>query len=204
MQSQASSSLTIIVLVIVGAFIIGSGALLLSSRPDPVQITINPPIPTVTPLPTATPAPILVYVTGAVNQPETTVEVPYESRVIDAITAAGGFTDNANQTLVNVAGILRDGDQVHVPALVIPEENTSEEITAIEELPTPSGGDVIYINTATLEELETLPGIGPATAQSIIDYREENGVFTQLEDLDDVPGIGPATLQNLSELVAFD
>lgn len=211
MQSQASPLSTIIVLIIVAVLIVGSGALLLSSRPDPVQITINPPVPTVTPLPTATPAPILVYVTGAVAQPETTVEVPFNSRVMDAISAAGGFTDNANQTLVNVAGILRDGDQVHVPEIVVIEQSDGTDETTpdvdpvtVDELPTPSGGDVIYINTATLEELETLPGIGPATAQSIIDYREENGPFTQLDDLDNVSGIGPATIENLRDLVAFD
>lgn len=206
MQSQASPLSTIIVLVIVGAFIIGSGALLLSSRPDPVQITINPPVPTGTPLPTATPAPILVYITGAVNQPETTVEVPYNSRVMDAISAAGGFTNNANQTLVNIAGILRDGDQVHVPEIVIVESQSEDSNTPldVEDLPTPSGGNIIYINTATQEELETLPGIGPATAQSIIEYRDLNGSFNQLEDLDNVSGIGPATLENLRDLIAFD
>lgn len=197
MQSQASPLSTLVAFIIVGVLIVGSGALLLSSRPEPVQITIHPPIPTTTPHPTATPSPILVYVTGAIEQPETTVEIPHDSRVLDAINAAGGFTDNADKTLVNLAGILHDGDQVHVPAII-------HSSTEVENLPTPSGGTIIYINSATLAEIETLPGVGPALAQRIIDYRTANGAFTRLEDLDNVSGIGEAILNNLRDLIAFD
>lgn len=200
MQSEASPLSTLVAFIIVGVLIVGSATLLLLSRPEPVQITIHPPIPTVTPQPTATPQPILVYITGEVHQPETTIEVAYGSRVMDAISAAGGFTDDANKTAVNVAGILRDGDQVHVPAIISAGNST----TSIDSLPTPSGGDVVYINTATLEELETLPGVGPGLAQRIIAYRTENGYFTRLEDLDNVSGIGDATLDNLSDLISFD
>lgn len=200
MQSEASPVSTLVAFIIVAALILGSGALLLASRPEPVQITIHPPLPTATPQPTATPEPILVYMTGEVQQPETTVEIAYGSRVMDAISAAGGFTDNANKTGVNVAGIVRDGDQVHVPAII----SVDESQTQVESLATPSGGVVIYINTATLEELETLPGVGPGLAQRIIDYRTENGAFTQLQDLDNVSGIGESTLENLVDLIAFD
>lgn len=199
MQSQPSSRINLIALIIVVVLIIGGSVLLLSSRPETVQITIHPPIPTSTPEPSATPAPILVYVTGEVNQPETTVEIPFGSRVMDAITSAGGVTDNADQTRVNLAGILRDGDQVHVPAVIRDDDTIAEGI-----LPTPSGENVIYINTATLEELQTLPGVGPALAQRIIDYRDDNGSIISLEDLDNVSGIGSSILENLSELIAFD
>jgi len=200
MQSEASPVSTLVAFIIVGVLIIGSGALLLSSRPEPVQITIHPPLPTATPQPTSTPEPILVYITGEVHQPETTVEISYGSRVMDAIVAAGGFTDNANQTAVNVAGIVRDGDQIHVPAIIISDVNNPN----VDVLPTPSGGAVVYINTATLEELETLPGVGPGLAQRIIDYRTANGSFTSLADLDNVSGIGESTLDNIGELIAFD
>jgi competence protein ComEA len=199
MRSQASPLSTIVVLAVMGIFIIGSGALLLSSRPKPVSITINPPIPTATPAPTATPSPILVYVTGAVMQPQTTVQIPYDSRVADAIAAVGGLSNTADRTRVNLAGTLRDGDQVHVPEIVL--DNTQ---TVPNALPTSSSGNMVRINTATQEELESLPGIGPVTAQNIIAYRDANGAYTQLEDLDNVSGIGPATLEQLADLILFD
>ncbi len=190
-----------LMVVILGAFVV-----VLAGRPQPVQITIIPPEPTSTALPTATPPPIMVYVTGSVANPETTVSLPQGSRVSDALEAVGGVLDNADLERVNLAGILHDGDQIHVPALDEVALGLDEVDTEVGKdlLPTPSGGTVVYINTATQEELETLPGIGPAMAQRIIDYREANGPFHSLEDLDNVRGIGPATLENLAPLVSFD
>ncbi len=190
-----------LMVVILGAFVV-----VLAGRPQPVQITIIPPEPTSTALPTATPPPIMVYVTGSVANPETTVSLPQGSRVSDALEAVGGVLDNADLERVNLAGILHDGDQIHVPALEEVALGLDEVDAEVGKdlLPTPSGGTVVYINTATQEELETLPGIGPAMAQRIIDYREANGPFHSLEDLDNVRGIGPATLENLAPLVSFD
>ena len=186
---------TVAFLTLVMVIIAGS-ALLLHWRPDPITITIHPPRPTDTPAPTPTHEPILVYVTGAVAEPERTYRLPYGSRVSDAIDAAGGFTGAANLALVNMAGIIRDGDQIHVP---------SSEIGGFDlGPPTPSGGTRIYVNSATQAELETLPGIGPAIAQRIIDYREQVGAFNSLDDLDQVSGIGESTLERLRDLVAFD
>jgi len=202
MENNVSPRTTILASLIVVIIIVAGAALLLLTRPEPVEITINPPIPTQTPAPTETPSPILVYVTGAVNQPETTVMIPYDSRVSDAIEAAGGTTDDADLTLVNMAAILHDGDQVHVPSVAEAEEDaTSAEVEA---LPTRPGGEVVYINRATEEELQTLPGIGAVTAANIIDYREANGAFTSLEDLDNVPGIGASTLETLEPLISFE
>ncbi len=184
---------TIIAFVIVALAIVAGAALILISQPQPVQITINPPIPTATPNPTETPGPILVYVTGAVANPQMTLSLPVGSRVQDALDDAGGLTEAADQTRINPAQILRDGDQIHVPEI-------NEEVI----LATPADDGIVYINSATLEELMALPGVGPALAQRILDFREENGPFENLDALDAVSGIGPALLEGISGQVVFD
>lgn len=193
-EPQARNVVIAFVLVVIA--IVVAAWLLLSTQPEPVQITINPPLPTATPEPSATPGPILVYVTGAVAEPETTVELPAGSRVQDAIDAAGGVVGEIDGGRVNPLGILRDGDHVHVYAL-------GEDDAAV-AVPTASDEGIVYVNTATLEELDTLPEIGPALAQRIIDYREANGPFPDLESLGEVSGIGEAVLEGLAGLVAFD
>lgn len=194
-QNETSPILTIFAFIIFTIALIAAAILVWLNQPVPVLITINPPPATATPAPTATYAPILIYVTGAVNNPQITVSLPYGSRVQDAIDAAGGLAEGADLERINLAGILRDGDQVHVPSL------NEETETA---LPTASGGGIVFINSATLEELMTLPNIGQVTAQAILDYREANGRISSLEDLDNVQGIGPATLEELAPLISFE
>ena len=194
MSSQFSARLVILAFFVLIIMLIAAGALVVLSRPEPMIITIHPPRPTATPGPTATHPPILVYVTGEVTNPESTYSLPYGSRVSDALAAAGGLTEFANRSLVNPAGRLRDGDHIHVPALG----------DAGGDLPTPSGGVRVFINSATQAELESLPDIGAVTARRIIEYRELEGAFRSLEDLDKVAGIGEATLDKLKDLIAFD
>lgn len=205
MQSNSDSSISprigLIAFAVLAIAIIVGSVIVLLARPEPVEIVVNPPEPTSTPAPTDTPSPITVYITGEVNEPQSTLTLPFGSRVQDVIDAAGGVTDDADLDRVNLAGIVRDGDQIDVPSLADSAEDTD---SAAEALPTPSGGEVIFINTATLAELQTLPGIGEATAQAIIDYRTENGNFTGIEDLDNVSGIGPATLETLEPLISFE
>lgn len=193
-NDKFSARATLLGFALVVLVIVGASLLVLVSRPEPVMIAIQPPLPTATALPAGTPAPILVYVTGAVNQPETTVSLPVGSRVQDALTAAGGVAQDADLTRVNLAAMLRDGDQVHVPLW-------SEEIAV---LPTRIGGEQIGVNSATVEELQRLPGIGPALAERIVSYREQNGAFTEAADLDLVSGIGPALLEEILPLIVFD
>jgi competence protein ComEA len=166
-----------------------------ASRPAPVEIVIVPPAPTATRAPSATPAPITVYVTGAVSGGAQTVQLPYASRATDAIAAAGGMTHDADAIAVNLAAILQDGDQVHVPL----REQAGRTVLATQSVPRQ-----IRINHATAEELESLPGVGPALAQRIIAYRETVGAFMDFDDLDRVSGIGAIMIENLAGLVTFD
>ncbi|MCS7070082.1 MAG: helix-hairpin-helix domain-containing protein [Anaerolinea sp.] len=185
------------VVIFAGMFLVIAGAIsiLLANQPAPVQITILPPPATATPIPSATPGPLLIYVTGAVGAPASTVSLPAGSRVEDAIRAAGGLTEDADLVRVNLAAVLSDGDQVHVPRIG----------EAGQDLATPGRAALrIGINTTTASELERLPGIGPSLAAAIVAYREANGPFQSLEDLDAVPGIGPALLAQIAEYILFD
>jgi competence protein ComEA len=196
MQTTESLQVYFVAFIMMAVIIIVGLVILIVTRPEPVEIMIIPPEPTLTPEPTVTPSPLLVYVTGAVQNPQITVELPAGSRVKDALDAAGGLTESADMNRVNVAGILHNGDHIHV--------FTQGEEAANLAVPTRSGGEVVFVNTATLEELDTLPGIGPAIAQRIIDFREQNGPFTDLESLMQVSGIGESLISQLEGLVSFE
>ena len=189
MNPEPPSRNVVIAFLLLVVTIIGGGILLITSRPDPIEIVINPPVPT------STPGPIFVYVTGAVANPQTTLELPVNSRIQDVMTAAGGITANADMNRVNPAGIVRDGDHIHVYAI-----GEVEQVS----LPAAQGASLININQASVFQLETLPGIGPALAQRIVDYRAANGPFASLEALDAVSGIGPSILENIAELIFFE
>ena len=196
MQTTESLRVYFIAFIMMAIVIVVGLVILIVTRPEPVEITIIPPAPTLRPEPSATPSPHLVYVTGAVQNPQITVELPAGSRVQDALDAAGGVTENADMDRVNITGILHNGDHIHVYSL--------GEASADLALPTRSGGEVIFVNTASIEELDTLPGIGPAIAQRIIDFREQNGPFTNLESLMQVSGIGESLISQLDGLVSFE
>lgn len=199
MTPPLSSKWTIAAYLLVIIFMAFGGTMLYLSRPQPTTITIHPPQPTATSAPSATPRPILVYVTGAVTRPEATYALPYGSRVQDAVAAAGSFAEAANRTLVNLAGILRDGDQIHVPSIAAENEESPNLV-----LPTPLGGELLRINSANESALQSLPGVGPALAQRIIAYRDEFGPIEDFADLDKIAGIGEATIAKWQDLVAFD
>ena len=184
--------------------IVGVGGVTLSRQIQPAPIVITPPAPTATPQPTATPGPILVFVNGQVARPAV-YELPPGSRVEAAITAAGGFTEEANTAVVNLAQPLNDGAQVYVPGA---EENWPAAGVVVNPAAgaaarSPGNGAVglININTATIEELDALPGIGPSIAQKIVEYRESNGPFATIESIMDVPGIGEAKFAQIREQI---
>lgn len=156
---------------------------------EPIELT-EP-----TPAPTVTPAPIVVYVSGAVERPGV-YELPAESRVVDVIEAAGGFTTDAAVAAINQAAPVRDGMQVHVAAEGEAASPTSIDVVTPEE-PSNGSGDLININTAGAPQLEELPGIGPTLAERIIEYRESSGPFSSIDALLEVKGIGDETLQEI-------
>lgn len=178
--------------------------MLMSSCRQPQPIVINTPVPTAIPPPTATAAPIQVYVTGAVAAPDV-YTLPPDSRVKQAVEAAGGFTTEADQVAINLAQPLFDGMQVHVFAI---GDHTGNPTTVLSTPKTPANGEAaappggrVNINTANLAELDTLPGIGPVTAQKIINFREANGPFGDIERIKAIEGIGDGKFNQLRDLI---
>lgn len=152
--------------------------------------------------PAPTSAPIAVHVIGAVPRPGL-YNFLEDARVQDAIDAAGGLLTGANAEGLNLAALLEDGQQLVIPYKEgsVPTE-TVDLPSSVTATPAPNSDvNLININTATLEELDTLPGIGLTTAQKIIDYRTVNGPFSAIEDIMNVSGIGPSTFENLKDLI---
>jgi competence protein ComEA len=157
--------------------------------------------PAVTPLPAPThnkPAAgklLVIDVAGAVRRPGL-YRLKSGSRIDDALAAAGGPTAKAQLDTVNLAAPVADGEQI-----VVPGRGAAGAATAN---PPAAGGSPtapLDLNTATLEQLESLPGIGPVTAQKILDYRQAHGAFHAVAELEGVPGIGPAHMAQLKGLV---
>lgn len=139
---------------------------------------------------------IMVDVGGEVVNPMV-VELEEGSRVEDAIKAAGGVTGNADLTEINRADFLDDGDKILIPSKQ--QEGSSFDSGVKGSGYSLYSDDRININTADSEELQMLDGVGPATAQKIIDYREANGSFKKIEDIKNVSGIGDKTFEKLKD-----
>ena len=147
-------------------------------------------------------AEITVYVTGAINKPGV-VTVREGARTADAVKACGGLLPTADGEKVNMAQVLKDGQQVRVPekqagSSALPA-NTGKASSAVK---TKADGP-ININTASAEELDALPGIGPAMAKRIIEYRETEGAFTAIEDIKKVKGIGEAKFEKMKDKICL-
>jgi len=163
-----------------------------------------PPAPKTT---TTTVPPIFVQVAGAVVRPGV-YQMDADARVFQAVEKAGGFSPEADAQAVTLAARLTDGCRVYVPAEgeVVTGAAGPEGPAAPDVGGSPGGGSSsrpVSINSAGLEELDALPGIGPAIAQDIITYREANGPFSSVDQLTDVPGIGPSKLEQLRPLVTL-
>jgi len=200
---------------------------MLRDRPAPVMSAKLPPVEkasAASPRPSASPGagqpansdqPVVVSVVGLVHTPGLVTLAP-GARIADALQAAGGAVDGADTIGLNMARPLGDGEQIVVglapvsgqpPAL---GSSVASGSTPISKTPAPgpgSGsakpkpGEVLDLNTATVEQLDALPGVGPVTAAAIVAWRQANGKFTSVDQLADVDGIGPARLEKLRALV---
>ena len=145
---------------------------------------------------------IKVYVCGAVQRPDV-YEISADSRIVDAVSAAGGFAIDAYPEAMNLAETVSDGSRIYVP--------TKEEVDALAVVYSDTGSGTggtmsdstgrVNINTATLEELTTLPGIGDTRARAIIDYREQNGAFGNIEDIMQVTGIKEKSFSKIKDSI---
>lgn len=142
-------------------------------------------------VPPPSPQPLVIHVSGAVLNPGV-YQLPPGSRVQDAIHAAGGLLPEADESALNLAALLKDGQRVQAVTPAQAQATTASE---------PASGIPVDINSASQEALESLPGIGPVLAQRIIAYRESNGPFAAVEDLQQVEGVGADTFEKLRDLV---
>jgi competence protein ComEA len=186
-RALAGAVLLAALLVLAGRYLVRAGA---PKPPPPTAIVAEKPAAAASPK-------LVVHVVGAVRRPGL-YHLREGSRIADAVTRAGGATRKADMSLVNLAAPLSDGLQIVVPLRVSAAAAQGGAATT----GAPAAHGPVHLSSATLEQLDALPGIGPVTAQKILDYREQNGGFASVDELDAVPGIGPARMEQLREVVA--
>lgn len=220
-MSSTIKKIIIVSLLLIGA--IGATIVILQQPPTTEELVLEQPTPESTAesvitevlsvtetLPaTETPAPIVVFVSGEVHAPGVYTLAP-QSRIVDAIQAAGGATENAALDALNQATLLSDGVQIHMPAegeaplpqapVPVPESTPGGTFSS----PATSGDSLVRINHADSSALQTLPGIGPALADRIIEHRNINGPFASLGQLKEVKGIGDKLIEKIQDLIVID
>ena len=190
LSSRRLAALTLLVAV---ALVLGLRHLGAHARPPALVVA---PVRVKAPLRNAASVPLLVVdVEGAVRRPGL-MRLRSGSRVADAVARAGGFGRKADRSAVNLAAPVADGQQVLVPRAGAPPPGGGASAAG-----TGGAGGPVSLSSATAEQLDTLPGIGPVTAQKIVSFREQHGAFHSVDDLDAIPGIGPARLAELQGLV---
>ena len=184
-----------VLLGVMAGFVLAGVLVFVSRAPEGEPIILEP---------APTKSPIAVHVIGAVPRPGL-YEFAEGARLQDAIDAAGGLLASANVDALNLAALLEDGQQLNIPyqdGAVPPAATEAPASLPSSQDSTPDPNvELLDINIATLEELIALPGIGPSTAQKIVDYRTQNGPFSTIDDLDKVSGIGPSTLDQIRALI---
>ena len=183
-RAVVAAALLLVVLLIAGRVLLHAG----TARPAPAPLRL----PVATGRPSAV-ALLVIDVVGAVRRPGL-VRLRQGSRIADAVARAGGATGRADLALVNLAAPLADGEQVVVPSRGAANGPGAPASSA--------ASGPVNLSTATAAQLDALPGIGPVTAQKILDYRTQHGGFSSVDELDAIPGIGPARIDQLRGLVA--
>ena len=151
---------------------------------------------------------VIIHITGSVKNPGI-VKLKDGSRIEDAIEAAGGLTENADITNVNLAYVLDDGVKIRIPSITdekngdeqILEEGSGENIIEETNMTLGASTKEVNINKATETELQSLPGIGASLASRIIEYRNQNGKFSKIEDIKNVNGIGDSKYDNIKDFI---
>jgi competence protein ComEA len=187
--------------VLVGVGLMGGA---MTMRPPPVEpllLEVPAPAASVTAAPSPTAEPVVVFVSGAVIAPGV-YTLPPGSRVVDALLAAGGPAEGAAVERLNQATRLSDGMQIHMPTQGEPAAAPAVDLSG--ETAAPGTVGPVSLNRGDAATLESLPGIGPALAARVIEYREANGPFQSVEQLLEVKGIGPAILDKIRDLVVVD
>jgi competence protein ComEA len=188
----ASVGVTVVATLLVATLLRGRGQPPAPTLALPQAETMPPTTPSGGPDPSAR---LTVHAAGSVARPGVYV-VAGGARVADVLTAAGGPTRDADVDQLNLATKVNDGDRVYVPRHGEAVPSPPGGATA-----TPQAPKVVDVNAATAADLDALPGVGPALAQAIVEYRTRHGRFRRVDDLLDVPGIGPAKLAVLRPLV---
>ena len=186
LRSLPARRVAVVLCALAAVGVVGGYGVALRARPKPAHLSLS------SPSATSSGRLIFVHVAGAVKRPGL-YELPEGSRVNDAVIAAGGAASGADLDALNLAAKVKDGDKVLVPA---------KGAGGGAQAPPGAGasaaaGGLIDLNTATIDQLETLPGVGPSTAQKIMDYRTDHGGFRSVDDLLNVPGIGPRKLDQI-------
>lgn len=144
---------------------------------------------------------IFVYVCGSVNKPGV-YELPEDSRVYEAVSAAGGISSDAYIEAINMAELLSDGEQIYVPSRNDAEGSVNKNTPSDVGAAVVAANKAININKASVEELMTISGIGKTKAESIVSYRNENGKFLTIEDITKVSGIGDSTFNKIKDKIS--
>ncbi|MFC8148995.1 helix-hairpin-helix domain-containing protein [Bacillus paralicheniformis] len=140
---------------------------------------------------------VIIDLKGAVKNPGV-YQMKEGDRVHDALKKAGGTEKKADEKQINLAAVLRDGMVLYIP---FEGEEAAGSFSEADSRADGSSGDIVNINTASSEELQTIPGIGPSKAEAVIEYREENGMFQTIEDITNVSGIGEKSFERIKSSI---